>query len=123
MVHGRHVDTDQDTLEMSPSSQTTEHHIQSLKLEKHPGKTFIGKVAKGFDFLGYHFSPQGLIVANITWAKFVSRLHRLYEQKKTQPEWAALIGDYVTRWWRWVQAGINNGVVTIREPTLLTRTI
>jgi tRNA G26 N,N-dimethylase Trm1 len=60
-----------------------------LKLEKHPDKTFIGQVAKGFDFLGYHFSPQGLKVANITWTKFVTRLYRLYEQKKTQPTRAA----------------------------------
>jgi len=87
-----------------------------LKLEKHPDKTFIGQVAKGFDFLGYHFSPQGLKVANITWTKFVTRLYRLYEQKKTQPEWVALLGDYVTRWWRWVQAGINDVVVILEEP-------
>jgi hypothetical protein len=94
-----------------------------LKLEKCPDKTFVSKVLKGFDFLGYDFSPQGLMVANITWAKFVTRLHRLYEQKKMQPDWAALIGAYVPRWWRWVQAGINDVVVTIREPTMLTRTI
>ena len=87
-----------------------------LKLEKHPDKTFIGQVAKGFDFLGYHFSPQGLKVANITGTKFVTRLYRLYEQKKTQPEWVALLGDYVTRWWRWVQAGINDVVVILEEP-------
>jgi hypothetical protein len=26
-----------------------------LKLEKHPDKTFIGRIEKGFDFLGYQF--------------------------------------------------------------------
>lgn len=26
-----------------------------LGLEKHPDKTFIGKIERGFDFLGYHF--------------------------------------------------------------------
>jgi hypothetical protein len=50
-----------------------------LKLEKHPDKTFIGNIEKGFNFLGYYFSPNGLKIANITWTKFVARLHRLYE--------------------------------------------
>lgn len=83
-----------------------------LKLEKHPDKTFIG----------YYFSPQGLMVANITWTTFVSRLHRLYEQKKTQPDWTAVLGDYVTRWWRWVQAGISDVGGTLWKP-LLTHTL
>ena len=33
--------------------------LQELKLEKHPDKTYIGKIERGFDVLGYHFSPQG----------------------------------------------------------------
>ncbi len=37
--------------------------IIELKLEKHPDKTFIGRIEKGFDFLGYHFSPEGLSMA------------------------------------------------------------
>ena len=28
--------------------------LGSLRLEKHPDKTFIGKIERGFDFLGYH---------------------------------------------------------------------
>jgi hypothetical protein len=56
-------------------------------LEKHPDKTFIGKIEKGFDFLGYHFSPHGLRIANITWSKFEARLYRLYEQKKASADW------------------------------------
>jgi hypothetical protein len=30
--------------------------LGSLRLEKHPDKTFIGRIEQGFDFLGYHFS-------------------------------------------------------------------
>ena len=37
--------------------------LGALRLAKHPGKTFIGRIEKGFDFLGYHFSPQGLTLA------------------------------------------------------------
>jgi hypothetical protein len=31
-------------------------------LEKHPDKTYIGKIDRGIDFLGYHFSPDGLSI-------------------------------------------------------------
>jgi hypothetical protein len=37
---------------------------------------------------------------------FAARLHRLYEQQKTAPEGAAILGDYVTRWLRWTHAGL-----------------
>jgi hypothetical protein len=33
------------------------------KVDKHPDKTTIGRVARGFDFLGYHFSSGGLGIA------------------------------------------------------------
>jgi hypothetical protein len=47
---------------------------------KHPAKTSIGRIARGFDFLGYHFAPEGLSVAKATLGKFVERAARLYEQ-------------------------------------------
>ena len=31
-----------------------------MQLEKHPKKTFIGGIEKGFDFLGYRFTPHSL---------------------------------------------------------------
>ena len=82
--------------------------FNQLKLEKHPDKTFIGRIEKGFDFLGYHFSPKGLMIANITWRKFIARLHRLYEQKKTDDDCQTILGDYVRRWIRWTSAGLNS---------------
>ena len=78
-----------------------------LKLEKHPDKTFIGKIEKGFDFLGYHFHSQGLTIAEITWSKFVARLHRLYEQNKASIDCDAILGEYVRRWQRWTHAGLQ----------------
>jgi hypothetical protein len=58
-------------------------------VEKHPDKTFIGKVDRGFDFLGYRFTPMavhGLDVAKKTIENHVARITRLYEQgfAKTQ---------------------------------------
>jgi RNA-directed DNA polymerase len=82
----------------------------ALKLEKHPSKTFIERIDKGFDFLGYQFSPNGLSVAEKTLQNFVARLRRLYEQKKTAPDVGAALGDYVRRWWRWVFAGSQQPV-------------
>ncbi len=50
--------------------------LGALRLEKHPDKTFIGRIEKGFDFLGYHFSRSGLSVAKATH-NFVEGLVRL----------------------------------------------
>jgi hypothetical protein len=35
----------------------------------------------------------------------LSRLHRLYEQRKTAPEGAVILGDYLPSWLRWTHAG------------------
>ena len=54
--------------------------LGSLRMEKHPKKTFIGRIETGFDFLGRHFSRTGLTVAKATIEKFVERAARLYER-------------------------------------------
>jgi hypothetical protein len=59
--------------------------FNELSLEKHPDKTFIGRIEKGFDFLGYPFSPEGLSVAGKTIEKFLARAVRLYEQEQEEP--------------------------------------
>ncbi len=55
--------------------------LEALGLEKHPDKTFIGRIEKGFDSLGYHFGPNGLCVAKTTVENFVACAIRLYEQE------------------------------------------
>lgn len=75
--------------------------LACLHLAKHPDKTFIGQVEKGFDFLGYHFSPEGLAVARKTVDKFVERALRLYEQGPGEPRDSSRLGVYVQRWLRW----------------------
>ncbi|MBE9535686.1 MAG: hypothetical protein IMF07_00760 [Proteobacteria bacterium] len=37
--------------------------FNELNLEKHPDKTAMGRTEKGFDFLGYHFGPEGMSLA------------------------------------------------------------
>ena len=63
---------------MSPLVATSRH---TPLLEKHPDKTFIGRVEQGFDFVGYNFRPEGLSVAKKTIEGFVARCIRLYEQE------------------------------------------
>lgn len=56
--------------------------FDELKLEKDPDKTAMERIEQGFDFLGFHFSPEGLSVAEKTIEKFIARAIRLYEQEQ-----------------------------------------
>ena len=57
--------------------QTLHRELHALQLEKHPEKTFIGGIEKGFDFLGCRFTPRSLTVARKTTEKFLERALRL----------------------------------------------
>jgi hypothetical protein len=81
--------------------------FSELRLEKHPDKTFIGRIEEGFDFLGYHFSPEGLSVAEKTIEKFLARAVRLYEQEQGEPFASPQLGLYVRRWMRWFYGGVT----------------
>ncbi len=115
--------------------------LERLGLEKHRSKTFVGRVERGFDFLGYRFSPQGLEIAAPTRARFVERATRLYEQERgkarsrlvatdsergragprTSAEGGGSRGagcfpglrEYVRRWLRWTRAGLPVGAVSV----------
>ncbi len=72
-------------------------------LPMRPDKTFIGRIEKGLDFLGYHFGPDGLGVARATIEKFIKRASRLYEQKRIGKVAPDALGRYMRRWsvmWR-----------------------
>jgi RNA-directed DNA polymerase len=81
--------------------------LAALGLAKHPDKTFIGRIDKGFDFLGYHFDRARLTVAKATVERFVERATRLYEQGPGEPAGSARLGMYVRRWVRWLRAGLG----------------
>ena len=86
--------------------------LARLNLAQHPDKTFIGRISRGFDFLGYHFSPEGLTVAQATVERFIEKATRLYEQ---EPHSRAL-GLYVNRWLGW--AGPTNSSLTMHRLTM-----
>ena len=69
--------------------------LAELGLEKHPDKTFIGRAAKGFDFLGYRLSPKGLAVAKQTLERFAERAARLQERERVGRAPSGALGAYV----------------------------
>jgi len=62
-----------------------------------------GQITRGFDFLGYRFSPRGLSIAPQTTERFKACLARLYEQGADETR----LGLYARRWWRWANAGVT----------------
>ncbi len=86
--------------------------LNRLKVWQHPDKTFVGRVDRGFDFLGYHFRPDGLSVAEKTRQNFVSRVNQLYEQQAIPTR----IDGYVRRWTRWVNSGLGTWTKLLRMP-------
>ena len=67
--------------------------LNELRLEKHPDKTSMGKIEKGFDFPGCHISVSGVTIAKKSLARFTETIDRLYEGAD-----AVRIGQYVHRW-------------------------
>jgi len=64
------------------AAEMVNQRLAALGLEKHPDKTFIGRIERGFDFLGYRFRLAGLTLAKQTIANLIEKASRLYEQKK-----------------------------------------
>ena len=83
--------------------------MAKLRVEKHPDKTFIGRITRGFDFLGYWFSPQGLGVAKKTVYRMWSKVSRLYEQGADDLR----IETYLNRWWQWVRTGVSGDYTVV----------
>ncbi len=63
----------------------------------YPDETFIGRIERSFEFLGYHFGPDGLSVAKKTVENFVTRAIRPYEQAPGEVFTSARFGLYLRR--------------------------
>ena len=67
-------------------------------------KTYIGKISKGFDFLGYRFNHFGLIgLAKKTVVNFINKATKLYERGASDQR----ICCYFNNWRKWTTAGIT----------------
>jgi hypothetical protein len=72
--------------------------LVNLGLDKAKDKTFIGRIARGFDWLGYRLGgidPQRVGIARQTWANHLDKLARLYEQAVSEE----VVREYVRRLW------------------------
>lgn len=82
--------------------RTMNHILERLKLCKAPDKTYIGRIEKGFDFLGYRFGdvpPQCVGIALNTWKNHFDKLTQCVRRGFDEE---ALL-DYIKRWWSWVR--------------------
>ena len=83
------------------------------QLVRHPGRAkpqrqnglqhfpFIGRVSRGFDFLGVDFQPGApLVPSAVSLARKTEKIARLYEQGASQER----IGRYETHWARWLRS-------------------
>jgi hypothetical protein len=78
--------------------------VRGLKLKLALDKTFIGRIQKGFDFLGYQFNVFGLCgLAQKTIDNHCNQRLRLDEQGAPDQR----VQAYIASWKRWVRAGIT----------------
>jgi hypothetical protein len=68
--------------------------LAALALEKHPKKTFIGRVDRGFDFLGVRLHPEGVEVSQPTQDRYAARRARLEERERTGQVTAGALWSY-----------------------------
>ncbi|EAN0642553.1 hypothetical protein EDY93_24885 [Salmonella enterica] len=97
-------------------------HFAQAGFEQHPDKTFIGRVEKGFDWMGFWFTEKGGDgVAPRALQHFKDRLRRLYERVRQWPEDPRhrRIAGYVRAWRLWtLYAGLPLSLlpcVSLRE--------
>jgi len=57
----------------------THEILNDLKFQLHPSKTYIGKIARGFNFLGYYMDDQKMLPSIETIRRFHERATALYE--------------------------------------------
>jgi hypothetical protein len=96
---------------MRRALKTMHQELNALGLSVHPDKTFIGKVSKGFDFLGVQFDLGKQSPSNVSRDRLNTRLTqkfthaaRLYEQGRLRS--LKSIELYLTHWLRY-QKGIG----------------
>lgn len=82
--------------------------LRELRVEQHPDKTSIGRIERGFTFLGYWITDKGVAgVAPSAVQNFEERKARLYEQNARPEVIRERVELYVRRWRQWVLGGVR----------------
>ncbi len=76
----------------------------------HQKKFFVGRIEKGYDFLGYHFDPARKLRPS---AESLRRLAQRANRLKEQGADVKRLWLYVIRWTRWLWGGLR-GEVSVR---------
>lgn len=84
--------------------------------ERHPDKTRIGKIDRGFDWLGVWFTPSGTSIAPRALNNHTDRCQHIYERAKLaglSHEAALLrVSQYREKWARWATSIMPSGKST-----------
>lgn len=109
VVYYRYMD---DILILAPARWRLKRAVKAMNfilgrlgLDKHRQKTDMGRIEKGFDFLGYRFAPDRLGIADKTIVNFFGKALRLYEQEPPR-EKTGRLGMYIKRWLWWCGRGL-----------------
>lgn len=101
VIHARYMDdlivltTTRHALKRSV--RVTHKILEALKLRLHPDKTFIGKISRGFDYLGCYIEPKGARLSTACTLKAATKAHQLYEQTRDEER----VRRYWKRFLRW----------------------
>ncbi|MGR6859369.1 hypothetical protein ACU5EH_02965 [Aliivibrio salmonicida] len=75
-------------LKFTEISHSTQRRVEpqffnQFSFVQHPDKTFIGKIDKGFDWMGFQITMQGIVsIAPRSMDKLIIKLAQLYEQNQ-----------------------------------------
>lgn len=56
-----------------------------------------------FDFLGFHFDPEGFSFVEKTIENFIARASSFTSKSRGEPKGSPLIGLSLRRWFRWAR--------------------
>ncbi|MBK5962864.1 hypothetical protein CCR95_01840 [Thiocystis minor] len=78
--------------------------LEALKVRVHPDKRFIGRTARGFDFLGYRFqASRKRRPTRPSINRLIDRARRLHARGADENQ----LRQYVWRWYRWRLGGLR----------------
>ena len=81
--------------------------LHTLGLRIAQDKTYIGRVSKGFDFMGFYCCPTGMTVSAAALSRRDQKIARLYEQGASKER----VGAYLRQWLGWAGVGLTFAVM------------
>ena len=68
--------------QLKKAVRCTHKIVQQLNLTLHPDKTYIGRIKKGFDYLGFHIKPPEVKLSLACLWRAVTKAWQLFEQTR-----------------------------------------